>query len=96
VIAVDALDAEQEKKFREYIGTKGAWWHWIGNLWLMTTKSEAISAEQIRNKIQEIKPTARVVVLEFPEDITWAASGSKNAQGKKLADWLKSPWGERD
>ncbi len=96
VIAVDALNTEQEERFREYINAKGAWWHWIDNFWLMTTKSQTVSAEQIRDKIQEIKPTVRVVVFEFPEDITWAASASKNALGKKLADWIRSPWGDRD
>jgi hypothetical protein len=93
---VDGLDASQEKQFREYIGTKGAWWHWIDNLWLMTTANESASATDIRDAIQKIKPTARVVVFEFPEDITWASSANKNAQGKKISDWLKSPWGDED
>jgi hypothetical protein len=96
VIGIDALDEEQEKKFREYIASKGAWWHWISNMWLMTTKNEDISAAQIRDQIKGLSPKARVVVFEFPEDITWATSGNKNAQGKKLADWLKTPWGDDD
>lgn len=94
VIGIDSLDEAQQKQFREYIGPKGAWWHWIENLWLLTTKNETITAEQIRDKIQSINGNARVVVFEFPEDITWAASSSRNAAGKNLYDWLVKPWGD--
>jgi hypothetical protein len=94
VIAIDALDGEDERRFQEYIRTLGAWWHWIGNVWLLTTKDESVKAGEIRDKIIELKPKARVVVFEFPEDITWAASGNKNSAGKKIADWLRSPWGD--
>ncbi|TGS13735.1 hypothetical protein EN852_014885 [Mesorhizobium sp. M2E.F.Ca.ET.209.01.1.1] len=94
MIGIDSLDADQEKQFRDYIGPKGAWWHWIENLWLLTTKKDNVSAKEIRDKVRAINPTARVVVFEFPEDITWAASSSTNASGKKLADWLNTPWGD--
>lgn len=97
VIGVDALDDEQEAKFRAFLDEKkGAWWHWIENLWLLTTKDPTITAAEIRDNISKLSPTARVLVFEFPEDITWAATGSKNSKGKKMTDWIKSPWGERD
>jgi hypothetical protein len=95
VIGVDPLNVGQELRFREYIKKQGgSWWHWVGNFWLITTKDNDLSAEQIRDKILEINPTARVVVFEFPEDITWAASASTNARGAMITDWLKDPWGK--
>jgi hypothetical protein len=96
VIGIDSLNTGQEKQFREYIRHMGAWWHWISNMWLMTTKDENVSAEQIRDEILRINPTARVVVFEFPEDITWAASGNKNPKGQKIYSWITSPWGDDD
>lgn len=96
VIGIDALNDEQEAEFRRYIASKGPWWHWINNLWLMTTTDDDITAAQIRNKILNINQAARIVVFEFPEDITWATSSTKNAKGKRLSDWLKSPWGDDD
>jgi hypothetical protein len=92
VIGIDPLDADQEKQFREYIAKRGSWWHWIGNLWLMTTTDEEISAAEIRDFIFTLSPNARVVVFEFQEDIAWAASGNKNASGKRLYDWLETTW----
>lgn len=94
VIGVEPLNNEQEEMFRKYIATKGAWWHWINNLWLMTTTSKDARASEIRDRLLEINPKARVVVFEFPEDVTWAASASKNDEGKKMADWLRTPWGD--
>jgi hypothetical protein len=52
----------------------GAWWHWIGNLWLMTTRNEDLSAKEIRNQIRELSRDARAVVLETSESIDWATS----------------------
>jgi hypothetical protein len=92
VIGIDALSESQEAEFRKYISSQGAWWHWIKNLWLLTTNDDDVSADKVRDEILRLNPTARTIVMEFPEDITWAASGSKNAQGKKLADWLRAAW----
>jgi hypothetical protein len=94
VIGVDGLTSPQEAQLREYISGLGAWWHWINNLWLLTTTSEEPEAAHIRDKIIDINPSAKCVIFEFPEDITWAATGTKNSQGKKLADWIRSPWGD--
>ncbi|HWK96319.1 MAG TPA: hypothetical protein VNR39_12940 [Pseudolabrys sp.] len=98
VIAAEPLTAEQEAKLRDYIGKLGAWWHWIANFWLLTIREDTAahadaSAEKIRDFIYELNPKAKIVVFEFPEDITWAASGTLNSKGKRLSDWLKEPWG---
>jgi hypothetical protein len=93
VIGIDGLDPAEEKRFRKYISDQGAWWHWIDNMWLMTTKSTDVSAEKILDEVLEINPDARVVVFEFPQDVTWAASGNTNRKGRRLADWIRTPWG---
>ena len=94
VIGVDELDPSQEIQFRDYIKDYGAWWHWIDNMWLMTTQKESISVEQIRDKLLSINPEARILVFEFPEDIDWACSVSSNSKGKTMSQWLVDPWGK--
>jgi uncharacterized protein YbaA (DUF1428 family) len=93
VIGIDPLNADQEEQFRNYIAKHGAWWHWIGNMWLLTTGEDDISAEKISNFALEVNAKARVVVFEFPEDIDWATSSSANASGKKISEWLVKTWG---
>jgi hypothetical protein len=93
VIGVGGLSSAEDKLVREYISEQGAWWHWISNLWLMTTKNEEISAGTIRDEILKVNQKARVIVFEFPEDLDWAASASTNSSGKGMADWLRQPWG---
>jgi hypothetical protein len=61
-------------------------------MWLHTTSREDASARDIRTFIRDMNPAAKVVVIEFPEDITWATSGSKNAKGRHIADWLRDEW----
>lgn len=96
VIGAAPLDRDQEGELREYLGSKGAWWHWIENLWLLTTTREtSLDAAEIREFINNLNPTARIVVFEFPEDITWASKGA-NQKGLKMSDWLKEPWGDND
>ena len=96
VIGVAPLDRDQEGALREYLGSLGAWWHWIENLWLLTTAREtSLDVSEIRGFISNLNPTARIVVFEFPEDITWASKGS-NAKGMNISDWLKEPWGDSD
>jgi hypothetical protein len=92
VIGIDALDAGQEEKFRKYIARQGAWWNWIGNMWLMITDKEETSVTAIRDFIYELNPRARIIVFEIPEDITWAATSVENSSGRKLTDWLRTTW----
>ena|SRR5258707_919884 len=92
IIGIDGLNAAEEKEFRAFIGEYGAWWHWIGNMWLLTTKDEDISIAQIRDRIREINPTARVVVFETTQSLDWTASRTVNAKGKVMSEWLRSNW----
>jgi hypothetical protein len=93
IIGIDSLDTDQEKRFREFIADYGGlWWHWIGNMWLMTTDNDEVSAAKICDFVLGLKGYARVVVFEVPEDADWAASSNKNRSGKRIYDWLKTTW----
>ena len=94
VIAVDGLTSEEQDKLRQFLATHGAWWHWIDNFWLLsiTSDDETISVRSIRDSIKEINKNTRAIVFEFPEDISWATFGKKNADGRSMGDWLKETW----
>lgn len=94
VIAVEGLTVDQEEKFRKYVASIGAWWHWIANIWLLSdVDSSDLTVSDIREKIKEIGGTQiKALVMEIPEDITWATFGARNNAGKSMADWLKSTW----
>ena len=96
VIGAAPLDRDQEGELREYLASQGAWWHWIENLWLLTTAREtSLNTTEIHDFISDLNPAARIVVFEFPEDITWTSSGS-NQKGMSISDWFVDPWGHRD
>jgi hypothetical protein len=56
VIGVEGLTKDQERELRDYLASLGAWWHWIENLWFLSSKKEdeAISTEAIRDRITDI------------------------------------------
>jgi hypothetical protein len=94
VIGVEGLSRAQEDKLREFLRARGAWWHWIDNIWLLslTSDNDDFKVAQIRDQIREINKNARSIVFEFPEDIAWAGSGKKNTKGKSMFKWLKTAW----
>jgi hypothetical protein len=93
VIAVEGFTATQDVALRDYLASKGAWWHWIDNFWLLTTNRSDVSVEEIRDQLKTIKNDVdSAVVFEFPEDITWASFARKNAAGKVMTAWLKDSW----
>jgi hypothetical protein len=91
IIAVDGLNAAQERALHANVFKRESWWHWIDNIWLMTTRDEAISAGRIRDDIRRLSPKARIMVLEVGHN-SWATSGPGNAKGESMAKWLLSTW----
>jgi hypothetical protein len=64
IVAVSGLDQADQNKFSEFIRENGlGWWHWIGDFWLLTSKSEAVSVTQIRDHIKNFKEQQTVHCL---------------------------------
>lgn len=96
VIGVDGFSADESKRFSEYLNSKGAYWHWIENFWLLTRVTEdpeePLSTKEIRDEVREINNTARALVLEVGADIDWSSVGAKNAKGKDQHEWIRKHW----
>ena len=96
VIGADGFSAEQSKKFSEYLNSKGAYWHWIENFWLLTRSNDdpekPLTATEIRDKAMEIGQNIRALVLEVGADVDWCGVGAKNAKGRDQHEWIRKHW----
>lgn len=96
LVSVSGLSDSETNQLREYLRKGFAWWNWIPNFWLLTTSSDSLTCEIIRDKIHEISSSSECLVMEIPGDIDWAYRGSANKQGKTMGEWLQTTWAEKD
>ena len=91
VVAIDSMNKELDNKLLEYIKDNGfGWWHWIDNVWLLTTYKLDVSAVSIRNDLGYIIPN-RKIVIEVHKSSAWAGYGP-NTEEKNMFDWLHNTW----
>lgn len=63
------------------------YWHWIGNVWLVTVKNTWTS-KRLRDEIKKMIPNeGLLVVLNATESSGWATYGNS-----KKSKWLKEYW----
>jgi len=68
VVAVDGMTSEEEKRFIAWIQENGlGWWHWIANFWLLTSHRDSITAELIRDTLNDIARGKYKLVLEIEQ-----------------------------
>jgi hypothetical protein len=92
VVGITGLSSDDQTKFVEFLRKEGmGWWHWIDEVWLITSRSESVSAEQIRDYLHGLKTGTRCVVFEIDEDKSWAGFGPNKAPQDMFA-WLKTTW----
>jgi hypothetical protein len=91
VIGLADLPEEDRNQVRDYLGRYGLWWNWIKNMFLFVTEDQAISAETIRDRMASLG-IDRIIVFEFPEEITWAGHGPAEPEGRNMFKWLHKTW----
>lgn len=96
IVSVSGLSDAEVETLRSFLKSKAAWWNWIPNFWLLTTKNEEVSCAEIRDKIMQIADDPTCLVMEVPKDEGWATYGPSNKNGKKMSDWIKETWGDED
>ena len=86
IVVHQQVPADQEIKFIEFLDSIGGfWWHWIPNYWLIRPV-EKTSAEEIRDKFQEIASGRDVLVLSVTID-EWSGFGPKGSD-QDMFKWL--------
>ncbi len=87
VLVDEEFTKEQRDKITNYFKGKYAYWHWIGNAWLLTTSRDTDTVTSIRDELMEIVKRGVIVVLNVSESSGWSAFGNK-----KKFEWLHNNW----
>ena len=93
IVAVDDPTAAQKKKLSEYFKGKYGWWHWIGGFWMVTDSTGELTAAMIRDKVGELAPNTRRLVMEIKESGGWAGFGP-TTESKNMFKWIRETWSD--
>ena len=93
IVAISKRTLEEDQTFIAFLkDEKVGWWHWMDNLWLITTSKEHFTASYIRDKIIELYESDRILVIELKDGKdTWSGKGP-NSEDKNMFKWLKTAW----
>lgn len=93
VVTTDPVQKEQDQEFREWIDQQeeATWWHWIEGAWLISSDTDEMTVETLRDKICQIAPGTTNLILEVNPE-TWAGYGP-STEKKSMFSWLKKEWG---
>lgn len=92
LIAVEGLTSENEARLRRYLNSNGEWWHWVANVWLLSTPdSSSLTASSISNCLDELGRT-KYLVLEVLTDGDHVTKGPRAENGARMGDWLRAVW----
>lgn len=90
---LQSSDDASDAKFLAYIKENGlGWWHWLGDSWLLVDKSLQLTADNVRDKLNEIYGCHNMVILIRGDGTdTWAGFGPK-AEERGFFPWIRTNW----
>jgi hypothetical protein len=91
VIAAGPLSRDEERAITEHFRDKYAWWHWIDGFWLIIDSSGNLTAQDIRDHLHQVAPSARLLALEVQGISDWAGIGPET-EGKNMFRWIRKYW----
>ena len=95
-VGLSSLTPEQQKELIAFFKeSRVAWWHWIPGMWLIVDRRRQLSPKAIRDKLREIAPSARSMVIEVKGKNSWAGSGPKLDE-KNMFSWIRETWNKYD
>ena len=50
----DNFSVEERDKITNYVKGKYAYWHWISNVWLLSTSKDGVTTESIRDEVKDL------------------------------------------
>src|SRR5260221_6827461 len=95
IVAISDAEAEQRDAISIYLKSRGfGYWHWMPDLWLLTTTDSAFTAESIRDVVMNVAPSVNIFVMSVdhppPRGMVWSA-----ASPKEWWEWLNKNWTSR-
>lgn len=93
VVGLSSSTPEQEQNFVAWLTGSYGWWHWVTNFWIITDTNGLLTAQSLRDKINEVFRDAQTFVIELRDDGTESWAGTvPAAQRDRARDWLNRWW----
>lgn len=85
---------EEEDAVTQYVKNKFGWWHWLPNVWLISTSTD-LTARKLRDDLQQIVPKKHMLILELSDTghDTWSGFGPATDEQNMFA-WIRKYWGD--
>ncbi|ENG7518036.1 hypothetical protein ABVD55_001181 [Vibrio harveyi] len=92
IVAAQGMSVDAEKQLKDYFQENGlGWWHWIENVWLITSNRDDINATDIHDKIDKSPVNVRVLVIEIDRSKDWTGYGP-STENNNMFEWLRTSW----
>ena len=93
VVCIDGETPEDVSAILDYNEEQGlGWWHWIDNIWLLTTNKKQITVGELRDKFMDLTGDKTVAVIEV-KSVTWATYRPTGKVGSKsISKWIEDHW----
>src|SRR5258705_10462724 len=92
VISVANATAAQKDAITTFLGTLGAYWHWMPEIWLANTES-IVGCTDVRDFIFKKMPAVQCIVLEVePRGADPWPGAFAAADANQMAEWLQEYW----
>ncbi|WP_137923938.1 hypothetical protein [Cupriavidus sp. 2SB] len=84
----EEVTKEQRDQVTAFVKSKGlGFWHWVGNVWLLTSSSDDLTASTLRDSIRDLTGGDPMVMVLEVEPKTWAGFGLTGR-----FEWIKKNW----
>ena len=67
-----------------------AYWHWISNVWLLSTSKDGVTTESIRDEVKDLVNRGTILVINASDSQGWSGFGQK-----KKFEWMHSTWSKK-
>ena len=83
----DNFSVAERDKITNYVKGKYAYWHWISNVWLLSTSKDDVTTESIRDEVKDLVNRGTILVINASDSQGWSGFGQK-----KKFEWMHSAW----
>ena len=87
ILVIDNPTKEQQNAVTNFFKNQLAYWHWFSDVWLLTDTTNTWTVTSIRDKVHELIPGTRLLVLPIESGTVWAGVGKT-----EVFKWLHNTW----
>lgn len=91
VLAIEGLNADEQKQVTELISDGYSWWHWIDGFWLVVDNTGELTPTKLREMTKGVNENSTRLVIEISDSQNWSGYGP-NSENRNMFDWLHGTW----